>query len=105
MEFSTMKKFNQLSPAQEELLYILSEECAEVVQITQKILRHGYESYSPMDPDGTPNISLLEKELGHVLNAIHLLVDKKEISLLNIEKAAANKRANINVYLHHNEVI
>lgn len=63
---------NNLTPAQAERLAILAEECAEVIQIVGKILRHGYESYNPMVPEShrRPNSDLLRKELGDVVWAI-----------------------------------
>lgn len=62
--------FNGLTPAQAERLAMLAEECAEVIQIVGKILRHGYDSYNPLDPN-TPNRRLLEKEVIDVLS-VHL---------------------------------
>lgn len=44
-----MNHFNRLTPAQAERLAMLAEECAEVVQVVGKILRHGYDSYHPND--------------------------------------------------------
>ena len=43
--------FHGLSPAEAERLYVLAEECAEVVVVVNKILRHGYESYNPHQSD------------------------------------------------------
>lgn len=46
-----MKFSNNLSDAELERLAYLAEECGEVQQIIGKIIRHGYESYSPNDPE------------------------------------------------------
>lgn len=54
--------FNKLTPAEAERLAMLAEECAEVIQIIGKILRHGYESHHPETPDIT-NRDLLGNEL------------------------------------------
>ena len=51
-----------LTPAEAGRLAMLAEECAEVIQIVGKILRHGYDSYHPADPE-TTNRDLLAKEL------------------------------------------
>ena len=58
-----MDHFNGLRPAQAERLAMLAEECAEVIQVVGKILRHGYDSYHPDDAERRPNRQLLEKEL------------------------------------------
>ena len=42
--------FNKLTPAEDERLAMLAEECAEVIQIVSKIQRHGYDSWHPDDP-------------------------------------------------------
>ena len=42
--------FNGLTPAQAERLVMLAEDCAGVIHITGKILRHGYDSYHPDRP-------------------------------------------------------
>lgn len=57
-----MEKFsNGLTPAEEERLAVLMEECGEVIQIVGKIIRHGYDS---RHPDGGPtNRELLDKEV------------------------------------------
>ena len=54
--------FNGLTPAETERLAMLAEECAEVIQIVGKILRHGYESHHPDTPD-VSNRFLLRREL------------------------------------------
>lgn len=43
--------FNRLTPAEAERLAMLAEECAEVITEVTKILRHGYESWNPDDPE------------------------------------------------------
>ena len=53
--------FNQLTPAQAERLAMLAEECAEVIQIIGKILRHGYDSHHPDRPAITNRMMLCEE--------------------------------------------
>lgn len=59
----TEQHFNDLSPAEAERLAMLAEEAAEVVQMVGKVLRHGYDSFHPMNPDGPRNRELLMKEI------------------------------------------
>ena len=54
--------FNKLTPAQAERLAMLAEECAEVILIIGKILRHGYDSHHPETPTIT-NRDILHEEL------------------------------------------
>lgn len=80
--------FNKLSPAQAERLAMLAEECAEVVQIVGKILRHGYESAHPEKPDIT-NRTLLLFELTDLVAVKELMVSSGDIapplsSLVNV---------------------
>ena len=94
------KQFNGLTPAEHERLAILAEECAEVIQIVGKILRHGYES---THPDGGPrNRHLLEEEIGHVEVAAQLMVKAFDIDPLNIDAHEQAKLRKVWTYLHHN---
>lgn len=97
-----MNKFNNLTPAQEEQLYLLTEEASEVIQAVQKILRHGYDRCNPLKPEMN-NRQDLEKELGHLYHAISRLNSKNEISLTRIANHCHKKEANIAPYLHHQE--
>lgn len=59
-----------------ELLGLLQEECAEVIQIVSKIRRFGYESYNPFDPSGKSNLTLLQDEIGDVYAVMALLLQE-----------------------------
>lgn len=94
---------NSLSPAEEERLAILLEELGETQQIIGKILRHGYESYSPNDHHQITNRTLLERELGDVVFAVEFLSKNKDISGKNVRENALDKAKRIK-YLHHNKI-
>ena len=49
------------------------EECAEVIQIACKIDRFGWFNYHPDDPNETPNIDLLQREMNDVVEAFEVL--------------------------------
>ena len=72
-----------LSLAQEERLHLLAEELCEAGAEIGKILRHGYNSSHPVTCK--VNKDMLEKELGHVVNAIALLGLAGDINIINIE--------------------
>jgi hypothetical protein len=93
--------FNQLTEQEAELLAILAEECGEVVQVVGKILRHGYESYSPFDSNKTTNRKLLEKELGDVDEIIGRLHDSKSVQVKNIIEHTHIKHKQLKVFTHH----
>jgi len=95
------KHFNDLTPAEQERIVLLMEECAEVVQICGKILRHGWDSYHPDDNIRTSNRSLLEKELGDLKAATHLMLEATDIDDHHIDHAAADKLVNVHYWLHH----
>lgn len=67
-----MDHFNKLTPAQAERLAMLAEECAEVIQVVGKILRHGYESHHPEAPSIT-NRDLLEEEVGDLYAVLQMM--------------------------------
>lgn len=58
----------------QELLDMLAEEAAEVIQAIMKIDRHGIESYHPDDPSAT-NRDLLKTEMAD-LKAVLLQVEE-----------------------------
>ena len=91
----------ELGPARLERLALLGEELGEVQQIIGKIIRHGYESYSPYDPNRTTNRSLLEKELGDVMAAYQILVLNEEVSRNNVVRHQNNKLMRVGKYLHY----
>jgi len=55
------------------ILTNLSEECAEVQQVVCKIIRFGWDSYHPDDPDKTPNIIRLANEIGNLLHMVDIV--------------------------------
>jgi hypothetical protein len=97
------KPFNQLTPAEAERLAILAEECAEVIQVVGKILRHGYASFHPDDATNTTNRELLERELGDVEAISGLMVHRGDIEASEVHTCSLQKLARLESgkYLHH----
>src|SRR6266702_712335 len=65
------RHYNGLTPAEDERLTLLAEECAEVIVAIAKIQRHGYESFDPtieIPEDMRPetNRQALTREMGDV---------------------------------------
>ena len=73
-----------------EVLDILQEECAEVIQAVSKIRRFGIDNYKPGKPK--TNREHLEEELGDLYAMIEILQDMDIVSWTNIEKAAEAKK-------------
>lgn len=57
------------------LLGCVLEEAGEAIQIGGKALRHGWDSYSPFDPDRITNRTLLAQEIGDFIGAVRFAVD------------------------------
>lgn len=107
--------FNKLTPAENERLAYLMEECGEVIQIIGKIMRHGYESYDPTDPNNrvvgeggrgigktlqvTTNRELLARELGDVMRAMDMMASAKDYEWLTV--ASAREKGPPSKYMHH----
>lgn len=92
--------YHQLTPGELERLAILIEEASEVQQIACKVLRHGYESCHPLKEDFVTNRNYLEKEMGHLINAVNMII-KHDVDGENVESSAQQKAATIGRYLHH----
>lgn len=100
-----MENFNKLSPAESERLACLAEECGEVIQAITKILRHGYEDYSPFDETKTTNRKNLERELGDLHYWMIAMCLKGDASKTEIHTWAEIKASRIGNWLHHNHAI
>lgn len=74
----TTDHFNKLSPAEAERLAMVAEECAEVIHIISKILRHGYQSHHPDDAT-TTNRKLLHLELCDLLSCVDRMATEHDI--------------------------
>ena len=64
-----------VSPAQMERLTFLIEECSEVIKEATKIMRFGFESYHPDDPQRETNRHRLKREMADLEAAYEILVD------------------------------
>jgi NTP pyrophosphatase (non-canonical NTP hydrolase) len=98
--------FNQLSPARAERLALLAEECAEVILAVTKIQRHGFERCNPLvkvpeDEYPRTNADDLERELGHVLNAIEMMIDAGDLGKSRVFRYGVDKAREIYKWLHH----
>ena len=81
-----MLKFNYSTT---ELLTVLQEECAEVIQEASKIKRFGHE------PD---NLIRFEKEMGDLWCLIELCHEYDLISYTNIEEYSKQKREKLKLF-------
>lgn len=87
-----------LDDSERERLALLMEECAEVVQVVGKILRHGYESRHPNG--GPTNREMLQTEIGHILAAKYLMAQAGDIDQPSIGDSAQRKVATVGKWLH-----
>jgi len=91
--------FNKLTPAEAERLTMLAEECAEVIQVVGKILRHGYDNYHPDDPSRT-NRDLLARELTDV-DAIKRKMTRNELKDYAMNDVLGVIWEKMLLYTHH----
>ena len=92
-------------PAKLERLALLAEECAEVIQMVEKIIRHGYQSYNPHDPEQRTNRELLERELGDVKFCMDFMHDNGDIHAIRIDTFSRDKRRRVKQYLHEEHIL
>ena len=79
-----------MNTKENEVLDILQEECAEVIQAVSKIRRFGADNIKPCKPK--TNRDHLEEELGDMLAMIDIML---EINLVDIDKLEVAKKAKI----------
>lgn len=102
MSRAAVPAFNELSPAETELLALLAEECAETIHIVMKILRHGLNSQHP--DSGEVNSYRLEREMGDVRAAMILVCSAGIARKSIVHLAADEKLRRIDRFLHHSAV-
>jgi NTP pyrophosphatase (non-canonical NTP hydrolase) len=74
---------------EKEVMDILQEECAEVIQAVSKISRFGLDNYKPGKPK--TNRQHLEEELGDLMAMVDILQRMDIVSWTNIEAAQVAK--------------
>jgi NTP pyrophosphatase (non-canonical NTP hydrolase) len=79
-----------------EVMDILQEECAEVIQAVSKISRFGLNNYKPGKPK--TNKEHLEEELGDMMAMVEILQELDIVSFTNIERAAEAKREKLKIW-------
>jgi len=85
-----------------EVMDILQEECAEVIQAVSKIRRFGMDNAKPGKPK--TNREHLEEELGDLYAMIDILQELDIVSWAGIEKAAEAKREKLKTWSNIFEV-
>lgn len=95
------RQFNGLTAAEHERLALLMEELGEAQQVIGKILRHGFDSHHPDNPE-VSNRDLLHRELGDVNAAVNLLCKAQDLDAGRILNCTNHKLARVGQYLHHN---
>jgi NTP pyrophosphatase (non-canonical NTP hydrolase) len=78
-----------MNAKEKEVMDILQEECAEVIQAVSKISRFGIDNFKP--GKSKTNREHLEEELGDMLAMIDIMMELRVISLDNLEIAKKAK--------------
>ncbi len=93
-------QFNGLTAAESERLYMLSEECGEVVQAIGKILRHGLFNTHPSG--GPDNLESLRRELSDVFTIVEIMKVNRDFGDFS---PGVNKDHNKHQYTHHQQEV
>jgi NTP pyrophosphatase (non-canonical NTP hydrolase) len=79
-----------MNDKEKEVMDILQEECAEVIQAVSKCSRFGIDYYKPGKP--LTNREHLEEELGDLLAMVDIMLEQGIVSLTKLDEAKANKK-------------
>jgi hypothetical protein len=85
---------SHLTSEQKEILEITKEECAEVIQVTCKGNRFGFD----VEYEGKTNRQKLTQEVGDLLCMIELMIEKDILNGLAVQKAKAAKREKLKTW-------
>lgn len=75
----------KMNAQEKEVMDILQEECAEVIQAVSKISRFGIDNFKPGKPK--TNREHLEEELGDMLAMIDILIEQGIVSSSSLDNA------------------
>jgi len=78
-----------MNSKEKEVMDILQEECAEVIQAVSKVSRFGIDNYKPGKP--LTNREHLEEELGDLLAMVDIMKELGIVSWGNLEVAKLAK--------------
>lgn len=79
-----------------EVMNILSEECAEVIQAISKCHRFGLDNYKPGKPK--TNREHLEEEIGDLLAMVDILVNIGVVNVSSLEHAKIAKIQKLKIW-------
>lgn len=92
-----------MNEKESEVMDILQEECAEVIQAVSKIRRFGVDSKHP--EGGPTNLEHLEIEIGDVIAMIEIMNEFKMIDMTKVQIATLNKKEKLkkwsNIYVRN----
>ena len=94
----------RVSAVDRELLICLMEECAEVIHIASKTVRHGLESYNPRELAGRSNKQALNREVGDLTCLITLLQQRTILHSDVISRYHDIKLRTLSEYLHDGRI-
>jgi len=78
-----------MNEREREVMNILSEECAEVIQAISKCHRFGLDNLKPGKPK--TNCEHLEEEIGDLLAMVDILLEMQVVSSASLESAKLAK--------------
>lgn len=82
-----------MNKREKEILCILQEECAEVIQAISKVFRFGLDNFKP--GQNKTNKEHLEEEIGDLQCMISYLIESGLVSEFNIMQAEIRKHAKL----------
>lgn len=80
-----------MNEREREILLILQEESAEVIQAVSKVFRFGWDAVNPVIESNQNNREHLEEEIGDFLAMIYLMEQSGMIDSYALDKSKFNK--------------
>lgn len=95
---------NQLNLDQIERIALLMEEMGELQQSLGKVLRHGYHSCDPTNPEHLGNSADVAREAAQVRWCIDFMLDNNDFPFSIYQEEKTKRTKTVGEYLHHNKV-
>lgn len=89
-----------MTPEEWEILELIQEECAEVIQAISKCKRHGFDSINPTDPKPISNKNHLSAEVGQLKFWLAVAHQKGILKEEVVQESGTKKYSNAWKYTH-----
>lgn len=100
-----IEKNNPVSESESDVLDLIQEESAEIIQIISKVRRFGWDSFHPSDAERVTTRARLESELGDILALIEIAIERNIVDSQRVRDAIDSKKERLKIFSNLFDVV